>query len=64
MLVFARRYKNWLGNKLFREKCENRMIYVVEETNYHQDGGILVVLCGFQFPFLSLELGINRKMTL
>lgn len=51
MLVFARKYKNWLGNKIFREKSENRMIYVVDKRNCHQRGLFKMVSWDFHDLF-------------
>lgn len=40
------------------------MIYAVDERNYHQNGSLLMDSWVFPFPFLSMKLGINKKMTL
>ena len=40
------------------------MIYVENKRKYHQNGSLLMGSGVFPFPFLSLELGINKKKTL
>lgn len=54
MHMFARVYEIMFGNILFREKSENRVIYVMNKRNYHQNGSLWMDSRKFSFPFLTL----------